>query len=402
MKLPWKLPTDHFPVFLHALGIMSTLGRNKSETVHRLLHSNIQWAELHSQQTTHGAILSPLPTFPESWQQWNSRNNQVLWQLLQQIQPEVEHAISRYGANRIGVVLGSSTSGMKEAEEAIIHFRQQGIWPDRFAYPQQEPGSPALFLSQALDLHAPAYVVTTACSSSAKVFASARRLLKSRVCDAVLVGGVDTLCRFTAAGFQSLESVTPSPPCNPFSRNRQGIHIGEGGALFLLSREPAPIALLGIGESSDAYHVSAPDPSGQGAALAVKQALQEANLTASAIDYVNLHGTATKLNDAMESTLFHRLYGTVPCSSTKALTGHTLGAAGAVETALLWLTLHPQWNPQALLPAHLWDGEADPALPVLPWVIAGDSLSGRSVKTMVSHSFAFGGSNCALLLGGLP
>ncbi|MBF0098046.1 MAG: beta-ketoacyl-ACP synthase [Magnetococcales bacterium] len=402
MNLLWKSQTDRPELFLNALGVLTVLGKNKSETARALFHAGVDWEQLSTQQGTPGAVTTPLPPLPAPFQHWNSRNNRLLWQLLAQIKPDVEAVIRQYGPERIGVVIGSSTSGMKEGEEALRHFRQQQRWPSDFHYRQQELGAPALFLADALGLEGPAYVVATACSSSAKIFSTARRLLQSTLCDAVLVGGVDTLCRFTAAGFQAIESLTPAPPCNPFSRNRQGIHIGEGGALFLVSRDPAPIVLLGIGESSDAHHISAPDPAALGASLAVQQALNEANLADNRLCYVNLHGTATRLNDAMESRLVHQLYPDTPCGSTKALTGHTLGAAGAIEAAILWLSLHPKWNPHRVLPPHVWDGEADPALPALPFVQSGESLRDHRSLVMISHSFAFGGSNCALVLGYRP
>jgi 3-oxoacyl-[acyl-carrier-protein] synthase-1 len=216
-------------------------------------------------------------------------------------------------------------------------------------------------------------------------------------CDAVLAGGVDTLCAFTVAGFAALESVSATR-CNPLSRNRNGINIGEGAALFLMSREPATVTLLGWGESSDGHHMSAPDPAGVGARLAIERALARVDIAASEIDYVNLHGTATVQNDAMEARVIDELFGDrVPVSSTKPFTGHTLGAAGAIEAGLCWLAMQDD-NPRGKLPPHLWDGLADPGLPVLHVVEPGDSL-GRPLRRALSNSFAFGGANATLVLG---
>jgi 3-oxoacyl-[acyl-carrier-protein] synthase-1 len=213
----------------------------------------------------------------------------------------------------------------------------------------------------------------------------------------VITGGIDSLCAFTVAGFLSLESVSATQ-CNPLSANRNGINIGEGAALFLMSREPAAVSLRGWGESSDAHHMSAPDPSGKGASIAINRALARAGITPAQIDYINLHGTATVQNDAMESRAVHALFGNATAtSSTKPFTGHALGAAGAIEAALCWLAMQDD-NPEGILPPHLWDGVADPALPGLHTVEVGARL-GRPVRWSLSNSFAFGGANAALVFG---
>jgi 3-oxoacyl-[acyl-carrier-protein] synthase-1 len=229
--------------------------------------------------------------------------------------------------------------------------------------------------------------------------AAAARLIRAGFADAALVGGVDSLCKMTVQGFAALEALSHGL-CNPFSRNRDGINIGEAAAIFLLASQSATVRLAGTGETSDAHHVSAPDPTGKGAASAMVAALRHAGLTPSGIAYLNLHGTATLLNDAMEGRAVHAIFGdATPCSSTKALTGHTLGAAGACEAAFLWLTLNTRYNPENWLPPHIWDGEADPDNPPLNLVVLGTKLvpSGSRVAAM-STSFAFGGSNVAIAL----
>jgi 3-oxoacyl-[acyl-carrier-protein] synthase-1 len=261
----------------------------------------------------------------------------------------------------------------------------------------QEMGTPARFVAHELGLPSSARtVISTACSSSAKALATAARLIRSGQADVVIAGGADSLCGFTLAGFAALEAVSPER-CNPFSANRRGINIGEGAALFIVSRRPGPVRLCGWGESADAHHMSAPDPTGRGARLAIEAALRCAGLAGTDIDYVNLHGTATAQNDAMEAPVSAALYAVgTPMSSTKPLTGHTLGAAGAIEAALCWLMLAR--NPERRLVPQLWDGVVDPALPRLHFAAPGERAK-RPLRFVASHSFAFGGSNAALVLG---
>jgi 3-oxoacyl-[acyl-carrier-protein] synthase-1 len=217
----------------------------------------------------------------------------------------------------------------------------------------------------------------------------------------VLCGGVDSLCRLTLNGFSSLEAVS-SERSNPFSVNRSGINIGEAAVLFLMTREANRdhrIALLGAGASSDAHHISAPEPNGRGAQQAMQKALNNAGVQADEIDYLNLHGTATQHNDSMESLAVNAVFPNgVPCSSTKPLSGHTLGAAGALEAAFCWLALSPE-NPDRQLPPHVWDGQADTNLPAMAWVKPGDTLQSHSPRRLMSNSFAFGGNNVSLIIG---
>lgn len=325
-----------------------------------------------------------------------SRNNALLLCALAQIRAPVDAAIERYGRDRVGVVLGTSTSGIAEAEAAIAAHRATGQLPAAFLPSQLEMGSPAAALSELLGLAGPALVISTACSSSAKAIMSAARLISADLCDAVITGGVDSFSRFTTAGFAALEAVSDER-CRPLSRHRNGINLGEGGALFLLDKAPAAVRLAGWGESSDAHHISAPAPDGRGAHAAMNSALARAGLNASDVDYINLHGTATPQNDAMESLALARLFGDrTPVSSTKPLTGHALGGAGALEAALAWIALTD--NPRGELPPHWWDGVPDPALPPLNPVAPGQSL-GRPLDYVLSNSFAFGGSNASLILG---
>lgn len=337
--------------------------------------------------------VSDLP--PDTPPSQASRNNAVLERTLAPLRAAIDAAIARVGPTRVAIVLGTSTSGIHEGELAVRARAATGAFPPGFHYSQQELDSPARYLARRLGAAGPAYTISTACSSSAKSLSAAARLLELGVVDVAVAGGVDTLCAFTIAGFRALEAVSATR-CNPLSVHRQGINLGEGAALFLMSRDPGPVRLSGWGETGDAHHISAPDPTGAGARAAMQQALARARLQPADIDYLNLHGTATEQNDAMEARAVAELFGAdIPVSSTKPQTGHTLGAAGAVEAALLYLTL--AGNPRGRLPAHWWDGALDPAIAPLHVVGADESL-GRPVRHAMSNSFAFGGSNCVLVM----
>jgi len=248
-------------------------------------------------------------------------------------------------------------------------------------------------------LFGPALTISTACSSSAKVFASGRRLIETGQCDAVIVGGVDTLCKLTLNGFSALSAVSDEQ-CMPFSKNRNGINIGEGAALFLMTAKPSGVKLCGVGEASDAYHISAPHPEGVGASAAMQAAIQQANISPDDIDYVNLHGTATAQNDTMESIAVLNVLGEkVPVSSTKGRIGHTLGASGAIEVGFCYLTLSGL-NENGLLPLHAWDGQPDENSQQLHFVQQGDFLDkSKRRHYCLSNSFAFGGSNVTVVIG---
>lgn len=388
--------------YLNACGIVCALGDTHGAIKQRLFEqakSGVVTTDAWSagRALPLGRVEARLPSMAGWSIAQRSRNNQLALAALAQIRPAVDAAIARFGADRIGVVVGTSTSGIAGTEDALRQYIVDGTLPDDFHYGQQEMGSPASMLATELGISGPAYVHSSACASSAKAMASAARLINMGLCDAVLTGGVDSLCAFTIAGFSALESVSTAQ-CNPLSLNRNGINIGEGAALFLMSRDPSAVALCGWGESSDGHHMSAPDPAGGGARLSIEQALQRAGLQASQIDYINLHGTATVQNDAMESRVIHDLFGSgVPVSSTKPFTGHALGAAAAIEAALCWLAMQDD-NAEGRLPPHLWDGVPDPALPALN-VIAPGSRLGRPLRLALSNSFAFGGSNATLVFG---
>lgn len=393
------------PSYLSALGIVNALGQGKAAVAQGLFRGDTSGLRLEAgwlpgKEARVGRVPGDLPSVPARFAQDDSRNSRIALAALQQIRDEVEREISRWGRHRIGVVLGTSTSGIEATERAIAHHQTAGTLPPEFHYQQQEIGRLAPFLAEFLGVSGPAITVSTACTSGGKAITTAQHLLRLGLCDAVLTGGSDSLCKLTLNGFTSLESAT-STLCNPMSRHRAGINIGEGAALFILRHEPAELAVLGSGASSDAHHISSPDPTGKGAESAMRRALLEAGLHPEQVGYVNLHATATPKNDEMESRAMAMVFPHgVPCSGTKPLTGHTLGAAAATELAFCWLTLHPAWNPEGLLPPHGWDGAADPALPRLSLVAKGQHLDDRRV--CLSNAFAFGGNNHSLILGVAP
>jgi 3-oxoacyl-[acyl-carrier-protein] synthase-1 len=339
-------------------------------------------------------------SLPTAWTDWDCRNNRLAYRGLLQdgFVTAVERRRAQLGAARIGVFIGTSTSGVQQTELAYRYrygADPTGPLPSWFQHRYtQNTFSVADFVRQVLGLSGPTMAVSTACSSSAKVFAAAYRSIACGHCDAAVVGGVDSLCLTTLHGFNALQLLS-NEPCRPADERRKGLSIGEAAGFALL--EPAAsghanLRLLGYGESSDAYHMSAPDPQGRGAAAAMQAALTRAGLSPAQIDYINLHGTATPANDLAEDKAVCALFGTqTALSSTKGFSGHTLGAAGILEATLALTCIE-----QGFLPGSLNTLNKDPA-------IAGRILLGSrraSVKHVLSNSFGFGGSNCALIFGG--
>lgn len=338
-----------------------------------------------------GQLGFDLEVLPPALGRWESRNNRLVYHCLRPLMKEIDAAKEKYGAHRVGVVVGTSTSGISQSEMVLAARKAEGHILGGFNFARQELGDASAFVAEICGIDGPFFGISTACTSGAKALASAARLLEARICDVVIAGGVDTLCGLTLNGFSVLDSMA-GERCNPFSLNRNGINIGEGGALFLVTRDEAEIRLAGYGESADGYHLSAPDPEGTGAKVAIHAALAMAGISAGDISYLNLHGTATRLNDAMEAGVTHSIFGDeLACSSTKAMTGHMLGAAGSNEAAFVAMALM-----RGEAPPHIWDGEADPALPPLH---LSDQLGERVAdRYMMSCSYAFGGNNAALIL----
>ena len=338
---------------------------------------------------------------PEALARYDCRNNRLTLMGLETdgFGDRVREATARYGADRVGVFLGTSTAGILQTELAYRHRDPAtGALPDDFHYRTTHNAfSLAEFTRDHFGLTGMAMAISTACSSSAKVFAAAARQLALGTIDAAIVGGVDTLCLTTLYGFASLQ-LTSKNPCRPYDASRDGISIGEGAAFALLERNTAPVSgtvmLLGVGESSDAYHMSSPHPEGLGARLAMEAALRSAGLVASDIDYINLHGTATPANDAAEGKAVAALFGdSVPGNSTKGYMGHTLGAAGAIEALVCAMALT-----DGRLPGSPGTGALDPSIPIR-YQLRGED---RPLRHALSNSFGFGGSNCSLILGVAP
>jgi 3-oxoacyl-[acyl-carrier-protein] synthase-1 len=325
----------------------------------------------------------------------NSEIETVTNKALDGIADSIEKAKSKFGENRIATLVGSCYSGTDELIEALKPSNNIANYPrDLFA----KRFYPAQIVAKRFGLSGIARVYSTACASSASAMIAARNLLCNGECDAVIVGGSDVITSTVFLGFSALEAVSPEP-CIPFSANRKGITLGEGAAFFLISKEDAHIKITGMGESADAHHITAPREDGLGAVQAMQKALSNANLKAEDIDYVNLHGTGTTLNDAMESVAVNSVFSHgVPVSSTKGFTGHTLGAAGAVELAFCCMALSPQ-NKDKFLPPHIWDKVPDPSLPALDFVETGRKA--KRLKRALSNSFAFGGCNVSLIVEAL-
>ncbi|MEO8003599.1 MAG: beta-ketoacyl-[acyl-carrier-protein] synthase family protein [Betaproteobacteria bacterium] len=340
-------------------------------------------------------LLTPVP---DNLAEFDCRNNRLAQLGLRQngFEQAVRVAKEKYGAHRVGVFMGTSTSGILETENAYRRRSPDGELPKDFHYATtHNTYSLAWFVQSYFGLNGPVSAISTACSSSAKTFGNAARMIAAGVCDAAVVGGVDSLCLTTLYGFSSLGLLSTSA-CRPFDEARDGISIGEGAAMVLLEKQAAPgsdepVALLGVGESSDAYHMSSPHPEGLGARTAMERALRSAGLESSDIDYVNLHGTGTRANDAAEDKAVCAVLGEgVPCSSTKGWTGHTLGACGSIEAVFCALAIT-----KGLMPGSVNTREVDPTMK-LNYLRENRQAP---VRVAMSNAFGFGGTNCSLVLG---
>lgn len=376
---------------------LSALGQNPAELQHALTSTENTLSQredlIAGRKVWVGAADQALiQDIPEVLSITDSRNLRFALTTLAQIETEIRTYTAQFPKQRLAVIIGTSTSGIAD-NEPVLKMQFQQSAPQSVQHQKQEMGSLAKALQQYLGWEGSAYTISTACSSAAKAMAAGQRLLNADLADAVLVGGVDTLCKLTLNGFDSLESLSSSI-CQPCGANRDGINIGEAAGLFLLSKAPAPVMLLSSGESMDAWHISAPHPEGRGAAEAMQKALAAAQLEARDIGYLNLHGTSTPQNDAMEIKAVHTVFSDnmVALSSTKHKTGHCLGAAGAIEAFICQQVLLDQ----SWLPLH-HSGELDETLAKQNYVL--DPNLTASIRYVMSNSFAFGGSNISLILG---
>lgn len=342
-----------------------------------------------------GTLDTDISELPKDLKSFNCRNNRLAFLSLQQdgFDGRIRETIRSVGNQRIGIFLGTSTSAIYDTELA---YRNVDSTTGKFIKPINYSGSHSVsslcnFVRAVYDIQGPGFVISTACSSSAKVFAAAQRFMALGLIDAALVGGVDSLCLTTLYGFNSLQ-LTSEKPCRPYDHDRNGISIGEAAAFALLTKQQSSeLALLGYGESSDAYHMSSPHPDGLGARQAMEAALRKAGLTSNDLDYINLHGTSTPSNDRAEGIAVNNVFGeSVPCSSTKGITGHTLGAAGAVEAITCFEALR-----QGFIPGSVGTEMLDPTIHLNYQMASKIS----PIKRALSNSFGFGGSNCSLIFG---
>ena len=396
--MPARIP----PLQISAYTATSAVGVGKEPLAEALEHSR-------SGLRANDFGPAPLPTWigrvdgleelrlPDALAHWDCRNNRLAWLGLQAdgFLEAVAEARGRHGAARIALILGTSTSSIGEAELAYTQLDASGAFPPAQRRPKvHTPHSLAMFVQEALGLEGPSETISTACSSSAKVFASAERLIRLGLVDAAVVGGVDTLCGSVLFGFNSLELVSGGP-CRPFDPDRDGISLGEAAGFALLERNDAASAtglqLLGYGEASDAHHMSTPHPEGLGAERALDEALARAGLAPEAIDYINMHGTASQKNDEVEGALVARRFpARTHASSTKGFTGHTLGAAGIVEAVISLLAIE-----RGLMPGTVNSAALDPGFG--PQIRLAPAHG--EVRYALSNSFGFGGNNCALVFG---
>jgi 3-oxoacyl-[acyl-carrier-protein] synthase I len=392
------------PLAFSAFSVATCLGAGRAPTLAALYEGRSGLAPCTFDTLPIGAYAGEIggpDTLPLTgeWAGFDCRNNRLAAFALQQdsFLDAVAAAKARYGAARIGVFMGTSTSGILETEAAYRHLDPAtGALPTGFDYARtHNTHAVGRFVREYLGVAGPAFTVSTACAATSKIFASANRMIAAGVCDAAIVGGADTLCATTLFGFQAL-GVMAEGPCRPFDAARSGTSIGEAAGFVLLERpglqrNAQTVLLLGTGESSDAYHMSSPRPEGEGASLAMAQALVAARLTPADIDYINLHGSATLAGDAAEDRAVSSLFGnTVPCSSSKGFTGHTLGASGVIGAVFGALSIQ-----QGFLPGSPHTRHVDPGF-ASNYLLAGREAR---ISRVLCNAFGFGGVNCSLVLG---
>lgn len=389
------------PLFIHDYQLVCALGFDKALVWSKLLSGDRSKILQHEfgKLSRYAALISPESLTQKTKNAYyDNRINRISQTALIPMIPKIESAVRKYGKERIAVFIGSCDNGSEASLNALNVFSKTGKFPEDYFLEMQRADFPARFIADRFNLKNVVECHSTACASSASAFASARNMIYSGVCDAAIVGGVDIVSLPVMLGFSSLEAVS-SKPCNPFSKNRSGITLGEAAAFFLVSKEDSSencLQITGIGESADADHMTAPRADGKGAAQAMRSALVDAELAPSDIDYLNLHGTGTELNDAMESIAVSSVFSAdLPVSSTKAMTGHTLGAAAALELAVCCMALS-QKTQKLFLPTHCWDCVRDQSLPALNFVKEQDEYN--SIRRCMSNSFAFGGCNVSLVV----
>ncbi len=383
------------PLVITAFSLCNAMGMDTRAVLRALAAGQTGLAACPSHfgiEATVGALPDDLPALPRALVDRDTRLTRILACGLVELRPAIAAACKRFGGHRIGVVLGTSTGGIGDTEHAHAYLQEHGDFPENFSMARSHALDSALAVVRELvGITGPSYVVSTACSSSAKVLATAQRLVGAGLCDAVVAGGVDSLCQLTLRGFAGL-GLLSREPCRPFSNLRNGINIGEGAALMLVARDgEGPGRLLGVGESSDAYHMTSPHPEGLGARLAMQRALEIAGVEAGAVDHINAHATGTRQNDQVEGQAIADLFGQTPVIATKGYTGHMLGAAGATEVLFSLAAIT-----RGELPVSVGSDPLDPGIPIR----VPPAATAHTSKLALSNSFAFGGSNVSVLIGG--
>jgi len=391
-------------IYLNELGVACALGADKETVLTNFLAGEQRFMQVDNSygiETVIGKVNAKLPDMAQYGDYQNSRNNQLALLAFEQIAEKLAYVKStlREKQNRevnIAVVIGTSTSGIESGEQSMQHYLATGEHNQDYHYAMQEMGATAEFIAKLADANASVYSISTACTSSAKALISGQRLLESGFADIVIAGGVDSLCKMTINGFNALESIS-STHTQPFQASRCGINIGEGAALFVMSKLDSAVVLTGFGESSDAHHISAPHPDGKGASQAMLAALERASIDDHDISYINLHGTGTIQNDAMEAKAVAQVFNhSTPCSASKQLHGHCLGAAGAIEAGLCWLLLS-DINENKRYPTMSLSKGFDPAIDEIN-LISENTVKNKKLKHCMSNSYAFGGNNASLIL----
>ncbi|MCB9897790.1 MAG: beta-ketoacyl-ACP synthase [Planctomycetes bacterium] len=383
------------PLPVTAYANLNALGGTRTDILHALAEGRSGLRPLVGEpgiETAVGAVDVALPELPSELGPWSTRLARMAAALVEQLDEPLRRARERWRPERIAVVLGTSTAGALTTEHAYQEYVAHGRLPSDYDFRRQHTFGAVLHVVSALSgARGPAWMISTACTSGSKPLASAQRLISAGLVDAALVGGFDTLCNLTLLGFAALQAID-RVPCRPFSIDRAGISIGEGGALALVERDgDARVLVEGVGETSDAYHISAPHPEGRGALDAMRQALEQAGRRPDEVDHINAHGTGTRLNDVAEAQAIRAVFAAPPpVTSTKGYTGHTLGAAGAIEFAFSAYAIE-----EGFLPPSIHADPVDPAID-LPLVRA---VQRGTYRHVLSNSFAFGGNNVSVLVG---
>jgi 3-oxoacyl-[acyl-carrier-protein] synthase-1 len=387
--------TPHKPLPITAWSAVNALGTTREQISDALREGRTGLARCPVElpfETMSGAVDQPLPSLPSGYRDYECRQAKLALGAFDGLVPAVQQAKRRWGADRVGLLLATSTGGISETENALQVKRESGAFPESFLMERQHNFYAYCQLLKSISgVRGPSHIISTACSSSTKVFAAARRFIEADVIDAAIVGGIDSLCLTTLCGFHCL-GILSNERSRPFSGERKGLSIGEGGALLMIEREgDAAVHLLGCAESSDAHHMSSPHPEGLGAVLAMRGALEQSGLEPGDIDHINAHGTGTKHNDASEAGAIEKVFGdTVPVVSTKGYTGHMLGAAGATEAAFACIALEEQWIPGSV--------GAEPVDPAISMQVNLHTAE-MELRYVLSNSFGFGGSNASVVFG---